>query len=289
MSSENRKILEETHTRYLDALRHREQDILQYLTILVPAITGFGWVWYKTSGEGFGFFCGAVVTIGILLLGAVYSWALGYNYRYVVFALVKLEKLLDIRKALPVKWQRLPKDFLGGFVAKLKFSGVARKVGPNGGTIGPDGDTILGELIGNDIVENVSLTEVRVKTRNKHRIRKIAGSNFDEIWDILQQSLGQYKPPEMIYVFWVAFIVLIVVVTVMATCEFFFVGSLWWGAPQKMGYTWGIIILLFGAICFWFGFMWTPKCFGKKLYKLYEGEKDWTEEGFFPAPFRRGQ
>ena len=262
MSSENRRILEETHTRYLDALRHREQDILQYLVIFVPAIAVFGWVLHETHGKGFEFLCGSVVTTVLLLLGAVYSWALGYNYRYVVFALVKFEKLLDIRKAMPVEWQRLPDDFLGSpDYFKDKFS---------------EEFTFQGLMKG--FWKNVKFfcKEIRI------------------FFGLQEPDRGSpqkfhHEPPEMIYVFWLAFIVLIVAVTGMATYKFFSVmdPNNYWNCKTVLGK--GMVVLV-GVTCFLWGVWWVPQYFGKKLYAFYEKEKkqdNWMSEEFFPDHFSR--
>ena len=74
--------LEGIHKQLLEALRHREQEIFHYLAILAPALGGFVWLLYK----GVNPFLFAVGTLGVLLLlllGALYSLALGYNYRYI--------------------------------------------------------------------------------------------------------------------------------------------------------------------------------------------------------------
>lgn len=108
----DRDILVEMHTQYLETLRNREKDIIQYLLIFVPAISAFGLLLYKTGEVGDIFLIGTVAVIGLLLLGAIYSLALGYNYRYIVFQLVKLERLLGIQQAMLTKWAiQSPKDF----------------------------------------------------------------------------------------------------------------------------------------------------------------------------------
>lgn len=104
--------LETMHQLLLEALRHREQEIVRYLAILGPALGGF--VWLLISGTGnVGVF--TVGTMGVLLslfLGALYSLALGYNYRYIILQIAKLETVLGIRDAMLVGWPRSREDFL---------------------------------------------------------------------------------------------------------------------------------------------------------------------------------
>jgi len=109
----------------LEALRHREQEIFRYLGILVPAITGFAWlVWaavsYSSSDEGHAaatavpapfFAAGTVGVLLILFFGAIYSLALGYNYRYITLELAKLETILGIKDAVLVGWPRSREGF----------------------------------------------------------------------------------------------------------------------------------------------------------------------------------
>lgn len=112
MKMKDRDILVRMHDQYLETLRNREKDIIQYLLIFVPAISAFGVLLYKTGGTGDIFFIGTAAVIGVLLLGAIYSQVLGYNYRYIVFQLVKLERLLGIQSAMLTKWAiSSPKDF----------------------------------------------------------------------------------------------------------------------------------------------------------------------------------
>jgi len=39
-----RAMLENMHKTFLEALRHREQEILRYIAILAPALAGFIWL-----------------------------------------------------------------------------------------------------------------------------------------------------------------------------------------------------------------------------------------------------
>lgn len=112
------------HGALLEALRHREQEIFSYLGILVPALGGFIWLVVhfcadcpkqtcadKTCvGEG-SFLAGMVGVLLMLLLGAVYSLALGYNYRYITFQLAKIEHKLEMEAAILGGWPKFPEGF----------------------------------------------------------------------------------------------------------------------------------------------------------------------------------
>lgn len=104
--------LESMHKLLLEALRHREQEIVRYLAILGPALGGFVWLLHSGTGSVDVFTVGTIGVLLLLLLGAVYSLALGYNYRYITLELAKLETLLGIRSAMLESWPRSPKNFL---------------------------------------------------------------------------------------------------------------------------------------------------------------------------------
>jgi len=103
-------LLKSIHNSYLETLRHREQEIFRYLAILGPAIAGFVWL-VKESPKEEVLTIGTLSIIFLLLLGAIYSAALGYNYRYLVILLTKLETIMGIRDAVLVGWPKKPGDF----------------------------------------------------------------------------------------------------------------------------------------------------------------------------------
>lgn len=109
--------LENMHKAFLEALRHREQEILRYLAILGPALGGFIWLLTLDLGDKkmpTVFATGSLGVILLLLLGAVYSLSLGFNYRYITLQLAKLEsdKILGIRTAMLKAWPRTAAEFL---------------------------------------------------------------------------------------------------------------------------------------------------------------------------------
>ena len=55
-------------------------------------------------------------------------------------------------------------------------------------SVTPDGSKILNDLIKNDVLEDISATDVKLKDHSsdiKDKIRAIAGDNFDRIINIL--------------------------------------------------------------------------------------------------------
>lgn len=104
--------LETTHKLLFEALRHREQEVVRYLAILGPALGGFVWLLHAGTDNKSVFTVGTMGVLLLLLLGAVYSLALGYNYRYIVFQLAKFEVVMGIRDAMLVGWPRSKQDFL---------------------------------------------------------------------------------------------------------------------------------------------------------------------------------
>ena len=183
------RVLENMHGLFLEALRHREQEIVHYLAILGPALGGFGCLLYYRSGHEAEFAFGTIVIISLLLLGAVYSLALGYNYRYIVLELAKLETVLKIKNAMLAGWPRSSQEFLSRY--------------------------------------------------------------------------KRCTPPEIIKVFWWAFLGAIVLVTIIACCF-----------SDKFR----VLIFLCGVVCFGVGILF-PIYYGNKLRKICEQEPEtWSSK-----------
>ncbi|MDD5129824.1 MAG: hypothetical protein PHS66_02065 [Candidatus Omnitrophica bacterium] len=193
---QNITVLENMHKLFLEALRHREQEIFHYLAILGPALVGFGWILYYREGRAVEFACVTIVVLALLLLGAIYSLALGYNYRYIVLELAKLEAVLKIKNAMLVGWPRSREEFL----LRYRF------------------------------------------------LRYIP-------W---------CTPPEIIKVFWWAFLVAIILVMMIA---------------YKLNHSYNNLMLGFGLLCLVLGSFLFPIYFGRKLRKNCKQEPEaWIEE-----------
>lgn len=102
------------HQAFLEALRHREQDVIQFFAVLGPALGGFIWLLSGDLHESpFRFVAGTYGVLLVLLMGAFYSLALGYNYRYITLQLAKFEQgdCLDLKKAVLAFWPRDYEEF----------------------------------------------------------------------------------------------------------------------------------------------------------------------------------
>ncbi len=105
-------IIVDMHRQFLEALRQREQDIIRFLAILGPALAGFIWLLRDKNGHGEDiFFVGTVGVILLLLIGAIYAVALGYNYRYITLQMAKIDCKMKIRSYVLAAWPRKIEDF----------------------------------------------------------------------------------------------------------------------------------------------------------------------------------
>lgn len=104
-------VLGKMHELLLQALRSREQEVFKYLGILGPALGGFGWLLYAKHVDDRLFVAGTIGVLLLLLLGAQYSLALGYNYRYITLQLAKIETQLSVKKAMLRGWPKCPEAF----------------------------------------------------------------------------------------------------------------------------------------------------------------------------------
>jgi hypothetical protein len=114
-------LLGKMHELLIGSLRRREQDVLQYLGILAPALGGFALlvyatVWPTTNRPRFDdvkwvFTLGTVGILLLLLLGAMYSLALGYNFRSILLQLAKFENRLGIKSAMLRGWPKSTSAF----------------------------------------------------------------------------------------------------------------------------------------------------------------------------------
>ncbi len=113
---ERRKALLNMHKMFLEAMRHREQEIVRFLAILGPALGGFAWLATKREEHPDVFLLGTLGVLFVLVIGALYALALGYNYRYLTLQLAKIEaeKQLDLKEVTLQYWPKDPKGFIKG-------------------------------------------------------------------------------------------------------------------------------------------------------------------------------
>lgn len=104
--------LQDKHKLYMEALRAREAEALRFLAVLGPAIGAFIYLLqFVQTRYRIMFFCGSVGIQISLLLGAAYATSLGYNFRYIVFQMAKIESALGVQDFALYGWPRKLTDF----------------------------------------------------------------------------------------------------------------------------------------------------------------------------------
>jgi VIT1/CCC1 family predicted Fe2+/Mn2+ transporter len=187
------------HNTLLEALRHREQEILRYIAILAPALGGFIWLlkgFLEDPNEDLVFTVGTLGVLFLLFVGAMYSLVLGYNYRYITLQLAKMEAefCLNIKEFILESWPRTAKEW---------------------------------------------------------------AEKYKKKW---------CAPPEIIYVFWLSFIIAKIFVVLMAVIFLI---------SKQKNTTWMQILAMvaIGIVCVILTSCSAPSHYGKKLYKMCEEEK----------------
>ena len=112
--------------QYLEALRSREREVLQFIVLLATALGGFAWLikalfygrpelFYERPEpfpEKIYFFAfGALSILLLLLLGAMYTLALSYNYRSILLQLRKIEMALGVNMDILCAWSYAKCEF----------------------------------------------------------------------------------------------------------------------------------------------------------------------------------
>lgn len=93
------------HKAFLDALRHREQDIVRFVLILVSALGGFAWLFQVNSAyRASALVVGTYGVILVFLAGAFYALALGYNYRSLTLQISRLEHRFGLKEIIMAGW-----------------------------------------------------------------------------------------------------------------------------------------------------------------------------------------
>lgn len=124
--NENSKVvLENLHKSFLEDLRHQERQILQYITILAPALGGFIWLLmeFREKKDMLVFVIGTAGVVFFLLVGAVYAIALGYSYRCFLLQLTKFENdsCFNIQRYMVKAWPKNAKDISDSCFLKIPW------------------------------------------------------------------------------------------------------------------------------------------------------------------------
>jgi hypothetical protein len=105
----NEEVRSRRHQLFLEALRYREQEVFRYLVIMGPALGGFAWLLDRYRSHYIDittFSLGTIGLVALLLLGACYCIALGYNYRYLTFQISKEEDDIGVSETVLKAWPR---------------------------------------------------------------------------------------------------------------------------------------------------------------------------------------
>ena len=99
---------------YLEALRSRESEVLQFIVVLATGLGGFAWAMDKIITGGISLenhlvsFVAIIFSILLLLLlGAMHALALSYNYRSVVLQLRKIEDSIHVGDVILDEWRKI--------------------------------------------------------------------------------------------------------------------------------------------------------------------------------------
>ena len=123
--------------QYLQALRSRESEVLQFITLFVSALGGFAWVLERAysqqgniSSEALYYYIPTIMAILLILtLGATHTLALGYNYRSVVLQLRNVERKLDVESVILKEWIETSQKYKFKLPEMLKVFFVAYCLG----------------------------------------------------------------------------------------------------------------------------------------------------------------
>jgi hypothetical protein len=116
----NEDVLKEFHKLMLEALRQREKDIIQFVAVLAPALGGFVWLVKELEvypervfckQDQYTFMIGTIGVVFLLAIGAAYTAALGYNFRYITMQLAKLEYRWGVSGSMLKGWPRSSSAF----------------------------------------------------------------------------------------------------------------------------------------------------------------------------------
>ena len=95
--------------QYLEALRNREREAVQFIVLLASALGGFAWALKLVPDLKDNLLSFVAISVGVLILlmlGAAHSLALGYNYRYLILQLRKVETALSVKQYVLRAWDK---------------------------------------------------------------------------------------------------------------------------------------------------------------------------------------
>ncbi len=108
-SSTRHEALLNMQQQYLEALRNREREAVQFIVLLASALGGFAWALKLVPDLKDNLLSFVAISVGVLILlmlGAAHSLALGYNYRYLILQLRKVETALSVKQYVLRAWDK---------------------------------------------------------------------------------------------------------------------------------------------------------------------------------------
>lgn len=118
-------LAESLHALFLESMETRYSDILRFLALIIPALTGFLFIvsqyesaqaWDKPIST---FFFATVAVIASQLWGAAYALAMSYRYRYLQASVYRIEEARGIDLLIPHSFKPKP---VKGACARLGLS-----------------------------------------------------------------------------------------------------------------------------------------------------------------------
>jgi len=118
-------LAESLHRLFLESMETRYSDILRFLALIIPALSGFIYVasLYESAEASqkpiLTFFFVTIAVTASQLWGAAYALAMSYRYRYLQASVYRIEEAYGIDPLIPHSFKPRP---IKGFGARLALS-----------------------------------------------------------------------------------------------------------------------------------------------------------------------
>ena len=124
------QFLADKHKLMVEALRKREEGILQYVILLGGALSGFAWIvkeiCYQTCICQEILYIGTLAILLLLTIGSIYASASSFNYRAFLLQIAILEKFARLEYWMLTAWA--PDDIINFDLKWKKFHPEVIKV-----------------------------------------------------------------------------------------------------------------------------------------------------------------
>jgi len=108
---EQRSLIETTYFLFVQSMDTHYSEILKFLAIIIPTLTGFFYVLYLYESSGLdpkiqmGFLFVAIVVICVQAWGAVYALAMSYRFRYLQATVSRIEADFGVDHYMPASFK----------------------------------------------------------------------------------------------------------------------------------------------------------------------------------------